>query len=66
MNLTKNEKMGIEKIKKMSHEDMCMLWRYSASGHPYFDNTKPYAKVFKDRLFKHFGGFTPEISKKIG
>ncbi len=66
MSLTKNQEKEIEKINKMSHEDMCMTWRHSASGHPYFDNTKPYAKVFKARLFDHFGGFTPKMSKKIG
>ena len=65
MNLTENEKIEIKKINNMSHEEMCILWRHSSSGHPYFDNTKPYDKVFKDRLFNYFGDFTPKISKRI-
>lgn len=54
------------KIGQMSHYDMCALWRHATSGHPYFNTTLPYYKVFKARLFKHFGGFTPEISKALG
>jgi hypothetical protein len=50
----------------MEHYEMCMLWRFAPSGHPYFDKTLPYAEIFKERLFKHFGGFTPEISKSLG
>jgi hypothetical protein len=64
--LTREEKDVIDRINKMSHEEMCRLWRFSPPGHMYFDSNKPYAKVFSDRLFKHFGGFTPEISKAIG
>ena len=56
----------IDKINQMSHYDMCELWRFAPSGHPYFDNTLPYHEVFKERLFKHFGGFTSEISKQLG
>ena len=65
MELTENEKKEIEKINNMCHEEMCRLWRHSPSGHPYFDNTKPFMKIFIDRLLNHFGGFTPEISKRI-
>ena len=60
------EKEEIEKINNMCHEEMCKLWRHAPSDHPYFNNTKPYAKIFEDRLFNHFGGFTTKISKKIG
>jgi hypothetical protein len=56
----------IEKINNMSHEEMARLWRFAPAGHPYFDSTKPYFKVFEKRLFEHFGGFNPQISKKIG
>ena len=56
----------IEKINEMTHYDMCDLWRNAPLGHPWFDNTLPYHAIFKDRLFHHFGGFTPEISKSIG
>lgn len=65
MELTKEEK-EIEKINSMSHVEMCRMWRFASAGHPYFDMTKPFHKVFEERLFKHFGGFTPEISKEIG
>lgn len=66
MNLTTKEKQEITKIHKMTHIEMCSLWRQASSGHPYFDNTLPYSKEFEKRLFTHFGGFTPKISKKIG
>ena len=59
------QQQEITKINKMSHIEMCSLWRRSPAGHRYFDTTLPYAEVFKDRLFKHFGGFTPEISKLL-
>ena len=55
----------IEEINAMSCEEMCHLWRFAPSGHPYFDSTKPYYEVFKAR-FDKLGGFSPEISKKIG
>ena len=60
------EQEEIDKIKAMSHTEMCRLWRFAPSGHPYFDETLPYFKVFSHRLFTELGGFTPEISKKIG
>lgn len=62
----KMEQETIDKINKMSHYDMCVLWRTTISGHPYFDRTKPFYEIFRARLFDHFGGFTPEISKSIG
>ncbi len=65
MELTENEKVEIEKINNMCHEEMCKLWKYAPTGHIYFDSTKPYVKIFEDRLFNHFGGFTPELSKRI-
>ncbi|MCK4522051.1 MAG: hypothetical protein KAU20_05740 [Nanoarchaeota archaeon] len=64
--MTTEEKETINKINQMKHLDMASMWRFNEGYHPYFDNTKPFAKVFEDRLFNHFGGFTPEISKKIG
>lgn len=54
----------IEKINNMSRMDMASLWRYAPSGHPYFDTTKPYFKIFEKR-FEELGGFSPEISKSI-
>lgn len=53
-------------IDDMSHEDMCRLWRFAPAGHFYFDSTLPFVEYYKERLFKHFGGFTPKISKEIG
>ena len=64
--MTSKDQVVIDKINNMGHEEMCKLWRFAPSGHPYFDTTKPYHEIFKERLFKHFGGFTPEISKRIG
>ena len=56
------------KIDNMTHLDMCYMWRFTDSSAEsiYFNSTLPFAEYFKDRLFKHFGGFTPEISKEIG
>ena len=65
IDLTEREKQEIIKIQKMTHIEMCNLWRRAPPGHPYFDNSLPYSEEFKKRLFTHFGGFTPEISKKI-
>jgi len=55
----------IRKINKMSHEEMCRLWRYAPSDHPYFNIKLPYHRIFQQRLFGCFGGFTPKISKSI-
>jgi len=49
----------------MSHREMASLWRHAPLGHIYFDDRKPYFKIFEKR-FKEFGGFTPELSKSIG
>jgi hypothetical protein len=49
----------------MSHNEMWSIWRFSKSGNIYVTNGE-IADYFKDRLFKHFGGFTPEISKELG
>jgi hypothetical protein len=63
--LTPEQQEVINKINEMSQFDMCALWRFAPPGHPYFDSTLPYAEHFKARLFGHFGGFTPEISKAL-
>jgi hypothetical protein len=49
----------------MNHFEMCYLWRHAPAGHLYFDKRLPYHEVFWERLFNHFGGFTPEISKSL-
>ena len=53
------------KIDNMSHEEMCRAWRFSPSGDPIFRNDLPFYDRFKKR-FDALGGFTPEISKRIG
>jgi len=63
--LTEEETKTIETINQMSQMEMASLWRHAPSGHPYFDTSKPFFKVF-DKRFKELGGFTPEISKAIG
>jgi len=64
--LTEEQLSIIDQINNMSHFEMCRLWRFAPPGHEYFDKTKHYYAVFRDRLFEHFGGFTPEISKSLG
>ena len=51
-------------IDNLSHYEMCKIWRFAKSGNPY--TLGEVGQYFKDRLFKHFGGFTPEISKSLG
>ena len=60
-----DEQKTIDRINHMSQESMASLWGYAPSGHPYFDSSKPYFKIFEKR-FKKLGGFTPAISKSIG
>jgi len=63
--MTEDEKKTIEVINQMSQEAMARLHRFAPSGHPYFDMTKPFYRVFEAR-FKKLGGMTPEISKHLG
>ena len=51
-------------IDKLSREEMCRLWRFTPSGHVYFQRG-PVQEHFEAR-FKELGGFSPSISKKIG
>ena len=58
---------ALEKISKMEHYAMCRAWRFAPPGTEIlFRSDLPTADAFKERLFKHFGGFTPEISKALG
>jgi hypothetical protein len=52
-------------IDSMTREEMCRLYRYCPAGHPYFTRGSPVADYFEER-FRSLGGFSPEISKKIG
>jgi hypothetical protein len=52
------------KIDAMSHYEMCEMWRFADDKEPLLQlQTGAY---FRDKLFKHFGGFTPAISKSLG
>jgi hypothetical protein len=54
-----------DKIDEMSQEEMARLWRFAPPGHPIFDTRNGLDKYFNER-FKELGGWTPEISKKLG
>lgn len=57
---------AIEVIKQLDHYTMCRYWRFAPPGTEiYFRSDLPTAEAFKTRLFNHFGGFTPEISKQL-
>ncbi len=63
--MTDEELKTIARINLMSQREMASLQRFARPGHPYFDRTKPFFKVF-DKRFKELGEMTPEISKSIG
>jgi len=54
----------IRQIDDMSQIELCQLWRHAPSGNKYISGLA--GKYFTDRLYKHFDGFTPTISKTIG
>ena len=54
-----------KKIDEMSHEEMARLWRFAPVGHPIFDTRNGLAEYF-ERRFNELGGWTSEVSKKIG
>jgi len=45
---------------------MASLWRFSPSGHPYFDKRNGDLSKYFSAKFKERGGMTPEISKQLG
>ena len=55
-----------KEIDLLTHMEMCFMWRFGKGRKEYFDARHPASEYFKERLFKHFGGFTPEISKDLG
>lgn len=58
---------ALKNIEEMDHYSMCSMWRFGESGRNiYLRNDLPTGEAFKKRLFEHFGGFTPEISKSLG
>lgn len=53
----------LKEIEQASHEQLCRWWRFLPIG------SYPEGKAgdrLKERLFKEYGGFTPEISKSLG
>jgi len=50
-------------IDKLSQFEMATLWRFSPSGHPYF-NTE-YNEIH-EHFVSRFDGFTPKLSRAIG
>ena len=68
-NNQKQEELSAEimaEIDALSHEDMCRMWRFGTMKPEWRDSRFPASAYFKERLWTHFGGFTPEISKSIG
>lgn len=59
--LTEKRKAEID---AMSHYDMCSMWRFAKTGTTLIMGEC--GDYFKKRLFEHFGGFTPDISKALG
>jgi len=59
-------------IESMAQYEMCSAWRFHPSGDPLFRNDliasdgRSLGDTYHERLFKHFNGFTPEISKSLG
>jgi hypothetical protein len=61
---TKELTENIKQIDEMSHIELCKLWRHAPFDNKYVSGLS--GSYLKDRLFGHFGGFTPTISKSIG
>lgn len=58
---------ALKRIEQMEHYAMCRIWRFAPSGTEIlFRSDLPTGPDFQKRLFQHFGGFTPEISKSLG
>ena len=58
---------ALKQIETMDHYTMCKIWRFGPIGSEiYFRNDLPTSEAFRKRLFEHFRGFTPDISKAIG
>lgn len=55
----------LDKIISLDHYQIAACWRFSKCPQIWLDSTWPLSRYFKARLFIHFGGFTPEISKHL-
>ena len=61
--MPKNTEELKKEIDSMTQEELCYKWRFEPIGSPYFDGD--IGTYFKEAMVRA-GGFTPEISKKIG
>jgi hypothetical protein len=52
-----------QQIESMTHEELCKLWRFADDENPLMQGDA--GDLVAKRLVR-FGGFTPEISKKLG
>lgn len=63
-----NHDESIEKLKEeidsLSHEELARIWRFGKSSDKRLQGEA--GEYFRDRLFKHFGGFNPNLSKRLG
>ena len=55
-----------DEVNNLSHEQIAKFWRYGNGKKEWYDATNPISTYFTDRLYVHFGGITPQISKRIG
>ena len=53
-------------IRTMSHVDMARMWRFTPSGHPYFNTDYPMLVNEFAKRWELLGGMTPEVSRLIG
>ena len=52
-----------QQIESMTHEEICKLWRFGDNENPLMQGD---SLSFVAERLQEFGGFTPEISKKLG
>ena len=63
--LARNDDETLKKqIDAMTHEEMAYAWRFGPLGDPMFQGEA--GKYFEHRFFHELGGFSPEISKRLG
>ncbi len=53
-----------QEIDDMSQEEMARHWRFDPTPSRYFGTSLEVGEYFQE-VFKHKGGFTPEISKRL-
>jgi len=61
-----NEKIKAE-IDALTQEDACRIWRFAPSEHHFLGGAEDQeTRNYFVARFHSLGGFTPEISKKLG